>query len=57
MNTYQIFALRFVPGYNDWDSDDVLIKADSESEALQKFNKLKWWTKGGVDIRLVENSN
>jgi hypothetical protein len=56
MNTYQIFALRFVPGYNDWDSDDVLIKADSESEALQKFNKLKWWTKGGVDIRLVETN-
>lgn len=56
MNTYNIQVMRFVPGYNDWDADEVFIKAESEDEAREKFRKLKWYTSGGISIKLVETS-
>lgn len=54
MNTYNIQVMRFVPGYNDWDADEVFIKAESEDEARQKFRNLKWYTSGGISVKLVE---
>jgi len=44
--TYEISALRFVPGYNDWDIDFTTINATSEEEAMIKFKKYKWIYKG-----------
>jgi hypothetical protein len=42
LTTYEISALRFVPGYNDWDFDMITVQAQSEEEAMKKFRTYKW---------------
>jgi hypothetical protein len=55
MNTYEIYVMRYVPGYGDWDADSTTVKADTEEEALQKFRNLKWYTSGRIDVKLIES--
>jgi hypothetical protein len=52
MNKYEFSAMRFVPGYNDWDADFITIEAETEEIAVTQFKKLKWITKGW-SVKLV----
>jgi hypothetical protein len=46
MNEYEFSGMRFVPGYNDWDQDWIIIRANTEEEAWEMFRKHRWITKG-----------
>jgi hypothetical protein len=37
MNTYRIDFYAWIPGYNDFDQDEIVIKAESEQEAWKQF--------------------
>jgi hypothetical protein len=46
MNNYYFAGVRFVPGYNDFDFDDITIEANNEKEAwtlLDKYTKMFTW--------------
>ena len=49
MNTYTFEGVRFMPGYNDFDWDQVEIRAESEKEAWELLNKrYKHWKRVGI---------
>lgn len=46
LNNYYFQGVRFVPGYNDFDYDDITIEAANEKEAwdlLDKYTKMRTW--------------
>lgn len=49
MNTYIFEGVRFMPGYNDFDWDQVEIRAGSEEEAWELLNKrYNHWKRVGI---------
>jgi hypothetical protein len=54
-NVYEFSAVRYVPGYGDWDHESVRIKAKNKVEAIGKFKKLKWIYKNGYHLQSVED--
>jgi hypothetical protein len=50
-NKYYFQGTRFVPGYNDFDFDDITIEAQNEEEAwklLDKHTRRFTWRKVGI---------
>jgi hypothetical protein len=51
MKEYYFAGIRFVPGYNDFDFDDITIEATNEKEAwelLDKYTKRFTWKSVGL---------
>jgi hypothetical protein len=46
-----------LPGYGDFDDDQVFISADSKEEAIKIFNSKKRWIKYGPQIIELEPEN
>jgi len=54
LNTYEFSALRFIPGYGDYDTDSIRIQAQTEEEAWLKFRKLRWFYRE-IEVEKIEN--
>jgi len=54
LNTYEFYALRFIPGYGDYDTDSIRIQARTEKEAWLKFRKLRWFYRE-IEVEKIEN--
>lgn len=54
MNTYEFSALRFIPGYGDYDTDSIQIQAQTEEQAWDEFRKLRWSYRE-IEVELIEN--
>lgn len=58
LNEYFFAGIRFIPGYNDFDVDDITLTASSEEEAWKRLDQLTklftWKQVKLVSINAVE---
>ena len=51
MNTYRIDYYAWVPGYNDFDQDEFIVKAESEEKAWEEFrNRVRFVKNASIQI-------
>ena len=57
MKNYQFNYYGWVPGYNDFDDEQVFISAPTKEEAIVIFNSRKRFIKYGPEIIELDNQN